>query len=164
MNTKRFTQIVFQLALVVSMLIALSACAAVQTGASLGAGEVISGMRTVIAEGSGTFILRFNDLYLLAWPKGSNYAFAVLGGDTGSALDALRVDTLYLSHMVRALESEGWQRVLPGSLPPGVLTALQMYSVEAAISALGNFMPTFYVFPSGTLLTLDDLQPTTWEQ
>lgn len=142
---------VYAIALVFSIL--LSACAAVQvstdpgqTGVvALGAQQTISGIRAALAEQPGTFIMRQGDLFLLAWPKGSSYAYLFIGKGTID-LSGIKANTFDFARMVKFLENGGWRYVPASALPAKVVQVLSSYTVEMVMTGVSS-LTTVFVLP-----------------
>ncbi|NMC84321.1 MAG: hypothetical protein GYA58_03445 [Anaerolineaceae bacterium] len=140
--------------LIVLLILIASACVgAFSIGASLagpmGAAETVRGMQSVAQGAPGTFVLQNGDTFLLAWPRGQQYAFTLLssGGSTIAAdLNALRTNTLDFASMVQRLQVAGWRLISPAQLPPAVVTTLSAYSVEAVIAGVVA-MPNVVMVP-----------------
>lgn len=115
---------------------------------ALGAGETFAGLQAAMRCAPGTFIMEKGNLLLMAWPKGGEYAFAIIGknGATASELNALKVNTESLSMMVKSLEQGGWKNILPAAVPAAVSQALGMLTVEMAMTAMRS-LPTIFVVP-----------------
>lgn len=137
---------IFTLALILALL--LSGCAAVQSSstAALGAGETIRGMQSVLAEAPGTFVMQGRDAFLLAWPRGANYAFTVIGNGTLPAFNSTRTNPLALTRLVQDLEASGWKLTTPAALPAFMAEALRAYTVEAVMAG-AQTLPTILIVP-----------------
>lgn len=146
--------------IVILILTLISACfgaatmgPAVTTGtftpsAAIGAQETFDGLRQAMRSCPGTFIMERGNLLLMAWPRGSSYAFAILGkdGNTGADLTGLRVSTLSISSMVKSLEDGGWRYILPAAVPQAISRALGMLTVEMALTSM-RAMPSIFIIP-----------------
>lgn len=141
----------YAIGLLISIL--LSACAAVQvstdpgqTGVvALGAQQTMSGIRAALAEQPGTFIMRQGDLFLLAWPKGTNYAYLFIGKGTID-LTGMKANTFDFTRMVKFLENGGWKYVPASALPGKVVQVLSAYTVEMVIAGASS-LTTVFVLP-----------------
>jgi hypothetical protein len=138
-----FSTTIFSIALILSVL--LSACAAApavvepiiaRSGATLGASETVRGLRAVYNTAPGTFIMQLRDMYVFAWPKGSNYAFTVLCTGTCPDFNSLRINTLNLASMTKSLQDYGWRMIEPAALPAAITKALTAYSLEAVMASV----------------------------
>lgn len=150
-NTKNFR--IYQsfiASLIIVMLI--SGCgvapAAVDVGSSaaLGIGETIRGMQSVLQEGAGTFIMQSGDQFMLAWPKGSSYAFTFLSG-TGAELNGVNTNVFSFSELVSNLEANGWQYVGPASVPVALFNTVMSYTIEMVMLGM-NAMPSIFLVPA----------------
>jgi hypothetical protein len=119
-------------------------------GSALGAQETFAGLQSVMRGEAGTMIMERGNLLLMAWPKGTQYAFAILGkdGSVGQALTGLRIDTTSIASMIRTLESGGWTYTQPVNVPAIIAQALAMYSVEMALTSV-RAMPSVFLIPIG---------------
>ena len=151
---------IFAVSLVLSAL--LSACAAVQVApevmqvappvvqvapeaVALGTGATIQGVRAALAQQPGTFIMQNKDLFLLAWPKGSNYAYLVVGKGSFD-VNAWARDTFNFQGAIRTLENGGWKYVPASALPAKIVNVLGSYSIEQVVAGAAS-MTSFYVLP-----------------
>lgn len=118
-----------------------------QPSNALGAAETFQGMQAAMQANPGTMIMEKGNLLLMAWPRGSEYAFALLGKD-GKAVDfnALKVNTLSLTMMVKSLEDGGWKNILPSMVPGAVARVLGMLTVEMAMTSMRS-LPTVFLIP-----------------
>ncbi len=116
--------------------------------AALGAQETFEGLRQAMRACPGTFIMERGNLLLMAWPRGTAYAFAIIGkdGSAGADLTGLRVSTLSISAMVKSLEEGGWRYILPAAVPSTIAKALGMLSVEMALTSM-RAMPSIFLIP-----------------
>lgn len=123
---------------------------------ALGAGETFAGMQAAFRGEAGTLIMEKGNLLLMAWPRGGEYAFALLGKD-GRAVDfnALKINTLSLSMMLRSLQDGGWRTVLPAMVPTAVAKVLGSLSVEMAMVSMRG-LPTMFLVP---VYILDQPEP-----
>lgn len=153
---------IFRTSLILSLVLslALSGCAAVQFGSAaapapmavLGAGETIKGLQAVVSGAPGTFAMMSaeGDLILMAWPKGSEYAFTYLttGGAAKTALDsnALRMATEGFANSVKYFETHGWQYLTPDKLPAAVSGAIMAYTLDLVLAGVQT-LPTILVVP-----------------
>lgn len=145
---------IFSIALLLSILLSSGCAAAVapvvpevaQTGAlPLGAQATVTGIRAVLAEVPGTFIMQNKDLFLLAWPKGSSYAYVFLGKGTLD-LNGLKANTIDVSNMVKYLEGGGWKYVPVSALPAKIFQVLGSYTVEMVVAGAST-LTTVFVLP-----------------
>lgn len=137
----------FTIALLLSLL--LSACAAVHSGTgmtAIGASETISGMRRALGGAPGTFVMQGKDAFLLAWPRGSSYAFTVIGNGSLPAFNSTRANPLALTRLVQDLEADGWKITTPAAIPAYVADALKAYTIEAVMAG-SQTLPTILVIP-----------------
>lgn len=134
------------MALLLSLLLSGCAAAQVGSGAALGAGETIDGMRSVLSGTPGTFVMQGRDAFLLAWPRGSNYAFTVIGNGSLPAFNSTRANPLALTRLVHDLEGAGWKLTTPAALPAFMAEALQAYTIEAVMAGTQT-LPTILVIP-----------------
>lgn len=118
-----------------------------QPSNALGAGETFAGMQAAMRSNPGTMIMEKGNLLLMAWPRGGEYAFALLGKD-GRAVDfnALKVNTLSLSMMIKSLQDGGWKSILPSMVPAAVAKVLGMLTVEMAMTSMRS-LPTVFLIP-----------------
>lgn len=147
---------IFSIALLLSILLS-SGCAAsvsapvvpevaVQAGTlPLGAQATVTGIRAVLAEMPGTFIMQSENMFLLAWPKGSSYAYVFLGKGTLD-LNGLKSNTINVTNMVKYLEGGGWKYVPVSALPAKVLQVLGSYTVEMVVAGAST-LTTVFVLP-----------------
>ena len=146
---------IFSIALLLSILLS-SGCAAavsapvapevVQTGVlPLGTQATVTGIRAVLAEMPGTFIMQSENMFLLAWPKGSSYAYVFLGKGTLD-LNGLKANTINVSNMVKYLEGGGWKYVPVSALPAKVFQVLGSYTVEMVVAGASS-LTTVFVLP-----------------
>ncbi|KPL70093.1 hypothetical protein ADN00_18795 [Ornatilinea apprima] len=151
--------LILSISLVLSLFI--GACGAISSAApagTLGAAETIEGMRMVVANEAGTFLMQKGEVFLMAWPRGTNYAMTVLSQSGASdALNGMRVNAVSLTETVKALEADGWKYITPAALPKAITEALAAYSVEMAVTALKG-LPTVFIMPI-FMVTPDFLQP-----
>lgn len=140
---------IFSLTLLLSFL--LSACAAVNLppvqGATMGAQETFTGLRSVYQGQPGTFLMQFNQMYLAAWPKGSVYGFTVVCNGQCPDFNSLKLKTESLAEMVKSLEAYGWKYVTPAALPTAVKTALETTRVESALAAVSKLGAPLLMVP-----------------
>lgn len=156
-KTKR---LILSISLIISLFI--GACGAIQTASTtgtLGAAETFEGMKMVYQQASGTILMQKGELFLMAWPRGADYALTILSQSKNApeALNATRSGVISFSEYVKTLEAGGWKYVAPSVLPATITKALTAYSVEMAITAL-NGLPTVFIMPV-MIGTPDFLQP-----
>jgi hypothetical protein len=134
------------LVLVTCLALALSACAAVQS--PIGAGATFYGMKSVMQQAPGTFVMQANNMILMAWPKGSNYAFAMFcdGACPNASLTGKTIGTMTFVDTVKYLESMGWKYIQPSDLPGWITKALAMGTAEAAMTAM-RALPSIWIVP-----------------
>ena len=142
-------QLILSISLIISLFI--GACGAIQTASTtgtLGAAETFEGMKMVYQQASGTILMQKGELYLMAWPRGADYALTILSQNKNApeALNATRSGVISFSEYIKTLEAGGWKYAAPSALPATIAKALTAYSVEAAVTAL-NGLPTVFVMP-----------------
>lgn len=117
----------------------------VSTQAALGIGETISGMQSVLAEGPGTFIMQNGNQFMMAWPKGSSYAFTFLSS-SGAELSGINTNVFSFSELVSNLEANGWQYIGPASVPALLFNTIMSYTIEMVMIGV-NAMPSIFIMP-----------------
>jgi hypothetical protein len=158
MKTK-LSHFIFQFALIVSLLlsVSLTGCAgAVNYGAagtpqmvSLGAWETVNGIKSVVQGVPGTFALidASKQVLILAWPKGSAYAFSMMDVDgkwlTGNAM---KIATMSLATSVKGLEAQGWKILARTEIPVKVAQAVAGYTIQAVMLG-AKALPTIFLIP-----------------
>lgn len=146
------TSWMYRWAVVMSLVLCinLAGCATVQAPACaqcvMGAGETIQGLQAALREAPGTFIMQHGNQVLIAFPKGTNYAFACLNTG-GKAFDlAVKTNPENLSQFVKALEDAGWKYIGPAAVPATVSRVVMAYSVELVMAGVQS-LPTILVIP-----------------
>lgn len=135
--------------LIVAMLITgcgvAPAAVDVSSQAALGIGETIRGMQSALMEGPGTFIMQNGEQFMLAWPKGSSYAFTFISG-TGAKLNGINTNVFSFSELVSNLEANGWQYIGPASVPAMMFNTIMSYTIEMVMLGV-NGMPSIFIMP-----------------
>lgn len=113
---------------------------AMNSGIAVGTMSTLNGMRLVLQEGSGAFIMRYGEQFMLAWPRGSAWEFVFL---TSSGLpNGIKLNVFSFSDLVKQLEGSGWEYATPSSLPAAIMNVL---------SAGTNCLPSIFVLPAGIM-------------
>jgi hypothetical protein len=148
------------------LIFVLTACAAGQIQAPSAAQSIVAplslygtltGLRSVVQSAPGTFVMENDQLIMLAWPAGANYAFAIFsktGRPVCDLFDLLtrmgyagnKTDVFTMSGLVKWAEASGWKYILPAALPKTILAALQSYTISA-VSAGAQSLPEILLFP-----------------
>ena len=117
---------------------------AIEAGASVGTMEMLQGMQMAMQDGSGAFIMQSADAqsFLMAWPKGSAWEFALLSRD-GLPINGIKLNVFSFSDLVKQLEAIGWVYVSP-EMAATVLPAAVM---DVMLFGL-NAMPSIFVLPA----------------
>lgn len=135
---KKFMTIVFA---IVMLLLTLFA-----SGGMMGTGATIAGMQSVVRGDVGTFIMTDGAAYMLAWPKGENYAWTVISNARGVDLNAVRNNATTLSKLLLDLEKNGFYYVSFDQLPKGIVETVLGYSVTTVMTGVRSF-PSIFVVP-----------------
>lgn len=139
------------ISLLLIILTTVAACAALSAPAAstpMGAAETVRGLQAVVRESTGTFVMQNGQQFLMAWPKGSQYAVAILGQGSAESIRAIPQDPVKLTTMVKSLQASGWSFSDPGHLPTAIVTALMgSSSVDAVLAGL-RFMPSVLMVPA----------------
>ena len=123
---------------------------------ALGTGSTVAGMQAVVKEAPGSFAMQdpAKTLVLMAWPVKSNYGIAVLNQANGApvenflkiACNGTACDVYDLSGLVKKLESLGWERVAPSTLPASITSRLVGW--QAWVSVFRPGMINILVIPA----------------
>jgi hypothetical protein len=134
------------LVLITCLALALCSCAAVQS--PIGAGATFYGLKSVVQQAPGTFVMQANNMILMAWPTGAKYAFALFcdGACPLAETTGRVVQTMSFSETVRYLESCGWTYMQPENLPTWITSALATGTVEAMVAAMRS-LPSIWMVP-----------------
>lgn len=147
MHTNK-TNRIFIFALLLSAL--LSACGVAPTAAhqvtQLGALESIRGMQAAVSGAPGTFIMQNSEQFILAWPRGTEYAYTVIGEIPQALPNAVKYNTINFAQFVKALEGDGWKYIAPAALPKGLASLLLSYSAEMVMAG-AQTLPSIFVVP-----------------
>jgi hypothetical protein len=143
---KRTSFKLINLFLIMALALALCSCAALQS--PIGAAATFNGLKNVAAGNPGTFIMQANNMVMLAWPRGGEYAFAMFcdGACPAMKLTATMIGTLNFSETVKYLENVGWRYIQPSDLPAWIASALAASTVEAMTSAIKT-LPSIFIVP-----------------
>jgi hypothetical protein len=122
------------------------------TALAIGTAETISGLKAVVSGQPGTLVYQLETTIMMAWPSGSNYAFAVMTTNgqpiTGmTMINGQAVSTYKLCDLIKTMEANGWKAIDPKLIPTVLVQALTAYTVEAVVAGMQT-LPTIIVLPS----------------
>jgi hypothetical protein len=141
--------------LIITCIALLQSCFAAgpvaRTSTLMGTGDTLQGLKLVMTEQPGTFLMTNERLVLAAWPRGLNYAFAIFTR-SGSPVDiqGLRINTLNLTVMVKGLQADGWRFMQTTELPGALYAALSSYTIEM-LALSSRSLPSVYLVPLSIL-------------
>lgn len=115
--------------------------------AVMGAGSTIAGLQSVVRGDTGTFIMTDGQAFMLAWPKGTSYAWTVISEVRGIDINGLKTSATTLSKLLLDLEANGFQYVSFDQLPRGITETILGYSVSQLVIAGLRSFPTVYLVP-----------------
>jgi hypothetical protein len=113
----------------------------------------LNGMRSVVEGQPGTFAYAKDNLIVMSWPKGSQWAFVTVTRD-GSVFNDLKslcngqkCDWRTFTDFVRWLETMGFQQMLPEALPVGMVTTLSGWGT-VMITIGARALPNMVLIPA----------------
>ena len=96
--------------------------------------------------------------FILAWPRGTEYAYTVIGEIPQALPNAVKYNTINFAQFVKALEGDGWKYIAPAALPKGLASLLLSYSAEMVMAG-AQTLPSIFVVP--VLIMTPDFAPKT---
>ena len=118
--------------------------------------DTIRGMQGAAAGRIGTAIYEGNGLYVMMWPARGQYGFAVIN-QSGDLVDDLAkmvngngTTVWRMSDLVRWMESNGYQRIDPRSLPVAISQVL-LSQFMTAVAAGSRSLITPLLIPAGAM-------------
>ena len=115
--------------------------------------STVAGMRAAASGRSGTAIYASHNLYVMMWPYRGGYAFAVINqagdvvDDLARMVNATGTSIYTMSDLVKWMESNGYKRVMPETLPVGIGQVL-LSQVMAAVASGSRALTTPLIIPA----------------
>lgn len=129
----------------VFLILSINACAPAPL---VGAAETVAGMQAVIHGEVGTFVMSDGISYMLAWPKGNQYAWTVINNARGIDFNAIRNSATTLSRLLLDLEKNGFYYVPFDAMPKDIVAQILGYSLTQLVITSVESFPTVFLVPA----------------
>lgn len=127
------------------VILSINACAPAPL---VGSAETVAGMQAVVRGEVGTFVMTDGISYMLAWPKGNQYAWTVINNARGIDFNAIRNSATTLTKLVLDLERNGFYYVPFDQMPKDIVAQILGYSLTQLVITGVQSFPTVFLVPA----------------